>query len=121
MFFSTILFALLFALGLLSSCGDDDAEPTGPLDKLLDAQPAPAAPVVEVDQDVDLEFRDAKWYLVDSETPFNGVAVSFYPETKVKKSRTRIIDGAPQGLIEEWKPDGSRKGGGFADDFENEE
>ena len=72
-----------------------------------------------VDQDTDLEFReDQRWYLVDSTFPFTGIAFSFYPETKAKKSRTVIVDGVPKGVIEEWNPDGDRKGGGFADDFE---
>ena len=118
---SSIFFAAIIAFWLLSSCGDDDPEPTGPLDKLLAPQPPKTAPADEVDQDVDLEFRQDKWYRVGAEVPCSGVAVSFYPETRVRKSRTRIVDGEPQGLIEEWKPDGKRKGGGFAEDFETKE
>ena len=108
------------ALGLLSSCGDDDPEPSGPLDELLAPKPSPDAPGDEVDEDVDLEFRQDKWYRVGAEVPFSGIAVSYHPETRVKKSRTRIVAGEPRGLREEWNPDGSRKGGGFAEDFENE-
>jgi len=72
-----------------------------------------------VDQDVDLEFRqDQLWYFVGTKVPFTGIAFSYYPETRKKKSRTVIVNGFPKGVITEWNPDGSRKGGGFADDFE---
>ncbi len=73
-----------------------------------------------VDQDTDLEFREDLWYLVGGSFPFTGVAFSYYPETKTKKSRTVIVDGLPKGVIDEWQPDGTRKGGGFADDFERD-
>lgn len=71
-----------------------------------------------VDQDVDLELRqDQLWYLVGADFPFTGIAFSYYPGTRTKKSRTVISEGLPKGVIDEWNPDGTRKGGGFADDF----
>ena len=74
-----------------------------------------------VDQDVDLELRqDQLWYLVGADLPFTGIAFSYYPGTRSKKSRTIISEGQPKGLIDEWNPDGSRKGGGFADDFKSD-
>ena len=71
-----------------------------------------------VDQDTDLEFReDQRWYLVGSKLPFTGIAFSFYADTRAKKTRTVIVNGLPQGVIDKSKPDGTRVGGGFADDF----
>ena len=74
------------------------------------------------DQDLELEFRqDQRWYLLEGKLPFTGIAFSYYPKTRAKKSRTVIVDGLPIGVIDEWNPDGRRKGGGFADDFKRDD
>ncbi len=173
---SSFLFTIV-AVVLLSSCGDDEAEESGPLGDLLEGVALNDFSLIPqgwittekdkyrtgsklvlgsgddiatfwkgktvkvlrvesldkvdkvffegvleaVDQDVDLEFRqDQLWYFVGAKVPFTGVAFSYYPETRAKKSRTVIVKGQPKGVINEWNPDGSRKGGGFADDFERE-
>ena len=71
-----------------------------------------------VNQDVYLEFREDLWYHVDEDTPYTGYAIQYYPDTNDTKikSRTYIVDGVG-GIIDEWNLDGTKKGGGFAEDY----
>jgi len=73
-----------------------------------------------VNQDVYLEVRkDQLWYHVDEESPFTGYAYTYYTDTNDTKMKTRtyIVDGVAEGIIDEWNLDGTKKGGGFAEDF----
>lgn len=70
------------------------------------------------DQDKELEFReDGFWYLIESDKPFSGAAVSFHEDGVTMKSRTRIEEGIAIGLIEEWDGNGTSRGPRFKDEF----
>ena len=78
----------------------------------------PEEELVEVDQDKELEFReDGMWYEVGSQTPFEGMAVSFHEDGTTMKTRTRIKEGKAFGLIEEWDANGSVVGARFKGEF----
>lgn len=105
----------MFFLCTLVFCGEDeDEDVTNSPDASKEAESS------GVNQDIDLEVRkDQLWYHVDEETPYTGYAKTYYPDTNdtKMKTRTEIVDGEAQGIIEEWNLDGTKKGGGFAEDF----
>lgn len=84
---------------------------------LPDRQIDPVEGMAVADQDKELEYReDGLWYEAGSSEPFNGAAVSYFADGKMK-SRTKIKDGAAYGLIEEWDENGSVRGNLFKDEF----
>ena len=106
--------ALLFVF-TLAFCGEEEDE------EGQDANSPGASGRAEspgVNQDVYLEFREDLWYHVDEDTPYTGYAIQYYSDTNDTKikSRTYIVDGVG-GIIDEWNLDGTKKGGGFAEDF----
>ncbi len=71
----------------------------------------------QANQNKELEFReDGLWYKIGEDLPFSGAAVDLHDNGKMK-SRTKIIEGAAVGLIEEWDENGTVKGVRFKDEF----
>ena len=53
-------------------------------------------------KNTELEYRkDDLWYKIGDDTPYNGYAIDFHENGKMK-SRTSISEGKAVGLIEEW-------------------
>lgn len=70
-----------------------------------------------VDQDNELQQRaDGLWYKTGEATPYEGLAIKFYPNGS-KKTRTQIKEGIAIGLIEEWDANGSTLGPRFKGEF----
>ena len=68
-------------------------------------------------ENTELEFReDGLWYKIDQESPYDGAAVDFFENGKMK-SRTKMVEGKAVGLIEEWDENGTIKGIRFKHEF----
>tara|TARA_B100002019_G_scaffold127640_2_gene109852 strand:- start:2992 stop:3408 length:417 start_codon:yes stop_codon:yes gene_type:complete len=74
--------------------------------------------LAEANQNTELEYRkDDLWYKIGDDTPYNGYAIDFHENGKMK-SRTSISEGKAVGLIEEWDENGSIRGVLFKDEFQ---
>ncbi len=113
MYFWWMLAFLLMGLAVIlisSQCSTDAMNFPEPKSSNLDDLPF-------VDQDKELAKKsDGLWYRVGEVTPFDGLAVTFYPNGK-KKTRTQFKEGLAIGLIEEWDANGSSVGPRFKGEF----
>ena len=106
----TVLLLGIAIVWLPSQCSTDNL--TEPENQLEDMNSLPQA-----DQSKELEFRkDGLWYKIDQESPYDGAAVDFFENGKMK-SRTKMVEGKAVGLIEEWDENGTIKGIRFKHEF----
>jgi hypothetical protein len=106
----TVLLLGIAIVWLPSQCSTENL--TEPENKLEDMNSLPQA-----DQSKELEFReDGLWYKIDQESPYDGAAVDFFENGKMK-SRTKMVEGKAVGLIEEWDENGTIKGIRFKHEF----